>query len=231
MIEQNATTDHSDSLSKWIREHWLIIFAVGYGIWVWMPFLAPIFMRFGWEAPADMIYFLYSFFCHQMPQRSYFLFGPKTSYSLIEIQTAWIDTINPLILRKFNGSTAMGWKIAWSDRMIFFYGGIWVFSLFWWQLRNWVKRLPWWGLILLLLPIALDGGTHFISDLAGIGQGFRDSNFWLSELTKQSLSPTFYAGDALGSFNAWMRIISGLLAGLGLVWFGFPYIAEIFSAD
>ena len=37
---------------------------------------------------------------------------------------------------------------------------------------------------------------------------------------------TFYAGDALGSFNSWMRLITGILFGLGTVWLTFPYIEE-----
>jgi hypothetical protein len=76
------------------------------------------------------------------------------------------------------------------------------------------------------LPITVDGGTHMLSDLAGIGQGFRDSNQLLAALTNNALSASFYAGDALGSFNSWMRIITGLLAGLGIVWFVFPYIFQ-----
>lgn len=35
---------------------------------------------------------------------------------------------------------------------------------------------------------------------------------------------TFYAGDALGSFNSIMRWMTGLSAGLGIVWFLFPYL-------
>jgi hypothetical protein len=60
--------------------------------------------------------------------------------------------------------------------------------------------------------------------LAGIGQGFRDSNLWLAVITNNALSASFYVGDALGSFNSWMRFITGLLAGLGIVWFVFPYV-------
>ena len=77
--------------------------------------------------------------------------------------------------------------------------------------------------------MALDGGSHFISDLAGIGQGFRDSNLWLAKLTHFSFAPNFYSGDALGSFNSWMRLFTGLLAGVGLVWFAFPYLEDAFS--
>jgi uncharacterized membrane protein len=224
-MNQSAPTASTGGLAQ----NWFLVFFAVYGLWVWTPFLAPLFARLGWDGPANAIYFVYSFFCHQLPERSYFLFGPKMNYSLAEIQSAWIDTINPMLLRKFTGTAALGWKIAWSDRMISFYGGVWLFGLVWYPLRRRLKSLPWWGLVLFLLPMALDGTTHFLSDLAGIGQGFRDSNLWLANLTQFSLPDSFYAGDALGSFNAWMRIITGLLAGLGLVWFVFPYLDEAFS--
>ena len=94
-----------------------------------------------------------------------------------------------------------------------------------------MKTMPKVRMILFLLPIALDGGTHFLSDLAGIGQGFRYTNLWLANLTHFVFSSNFYIGDALGSFNSWMRIITGLLAGLGLVWFAFPYIEESLSDE
>jgi hypothetical protein len=68
-----------------------------------------------------------------------------------------------------------------------------------------------------------------ISDLFGIGQGFRDSNAWLAVLTNQAFRAYFYAGDALGSFNSWMRWITGILFGLGIVWFGFPYLDDFFT--
>ena len=63
-----------------------------------------------------------------------------------------------------------------------------------------------------------------LSDLAGIGQGFRDTNLWLAFLTNNAFSASFYAGEALGSFNSWMRLVTGILAGLGIVWFIFPYV-------
>ena len=176
-----------------------------------------------------MINTVYSFLCHQLPQRSLFLFGPKTMYSLGEIQAAWQDTINPLVLRQFIGSPEMGWKVAWSDRMISMYTSILIFAWVWYPLRRKIKPLPWWGLLLFLIPMGIDGTTHMVSDLFGIGQGFRDSNAWLATLTKHAFPATFYAGDALGSFNSWMRWITGILFGLGIVWFGFPYLDEFFT--
>ncbi|MBC8334798.1 MAG: DUF2085 domain-containing protein [Anaerolineales bacterium] len=212
--------------SAWLARNWFLIFALVYGLWVWAPFLSPLLMRLGWDGPANAIYFVYSFFCHQLPERSYFLFGQKSSYSLPEIQAVWVDTINPLVLRKFRGTAEIGWKVAWSDRMISFYGGIWLSALIWYPLRRRIKNLHPLMLGFLLLPIAVDGITHLVSDMAGIGMGFRDTNLWLAALTNHAFSSTFYIGDALGSFNSWMRILTGLFAGLGIVWFAFPYISE-----
>lgn len=214
------------SIFQWISSHWFETFLIIYGLWVFLPYLAPVFMHIGWAGAGKTIYFIYSFFCHQLPERSFFWFGEKTMYSLNEIQHAWQNTINPMILRQFIGNESMGWKIAWSDRMISFYTSVWLFALLWYPFSRKVKPLAWWGFILLLLPIAIDGGTHAISDLAGIGQGFRYTNQWLAVLTYNVYPVTFYAGDALGSFNSIMRFITGLIAGLAITWLVFPYIYQ-----
>ncbi len=214
----------SKSSADWLIDHWLALFLAVYGMWVWSPWLAPVFMHLGWDGAGRVIYSVYSFFCHQLPERSFFLFGQKPMYSLEEIQAAWRNTMNPLVLRQYIGGPGMGWKVAWSDRMISFYTTIWLFALLWWPFRWKVKMLPWWGIALFLLPIALDGGTHFLSDLSGIEQGFRENNQWLAVLTNHIFPASFYVGNALGSFNSWMRLITGPLASLGIVWFVFPYI-------
>lgn len=219
-------THSAKSFMDWLAQHWFQVFLAIYGFWVFLPFVAPVFMSLGWTVPGKVIYLIYSFFCHQLPERSFFFFGPKAMYSLSEIQAAWQDTANPMILRQFVGNETMGWKVAWSDRMISFYGGVWLFALLWYPLRRRARALPWWGFVLLLLPIIVDGTTHAISDLAGIGQGFRDNNIWLAVLTNNALPASFYLGDAIGSFNSWARLISGLWAGFAIVWLLFPYIFQ-----
>jgi uncharacterized membrane protein len=212
------------SLFQWIISHGFQTFLIVYGWWVFTPFLAPLFMHVGWSSAGKAVYFIYSFLCHQLPERSFFLFGEKGMYSLAEIQTAWQNTVNPMILRQFTGNEAMGWKVAWSDRMISFYTSIWFFAVLWYPFRRTTRSIPWWGLLLLLIPIALDGVTHAISDLSGIGSGFRDTNSWLAALTDYHFLRSFYVGDAMGSFNSLARLITGLLAGLGIVWFTFPIV-------
>lgn len=211
------------------KRNWLTIFLVLYGVFVFLPFLAPIMMKMNLSGLGKAIYFVYSFLCHQLPERSLFLFGPKLMYSLNEISAVWQNTNNPLILRQFIGNPEMGWKIAWSDRMISLYTSIWFFAVAWSLFRKRIKPLSLFGFALFLFPLVLDGGTHMISDLAGIGQGFRDANQWLVALTSGALPSSFLIGDALGSFNSWARLISGLLAGMGVVWLVFPYIELSFG--
>lgn len=211
-----------------LSRNWFAWMVVLTGGWVILPWLAPVFMKLGWVGPAQAIYGFYSLQCHQLPQRSFFLFGSEYMYSLEQIQEVWQSTFNPVILRRFLGTPAMGYKVAWSDRMVSAYSSILLAALTWWPLRRRARSISIFGLLVFMLPMAIDGGTHVISDLAGIGQGFRDTNAWLAILTNNSLPTTFYVGDALGSFNSWMRLITGVLFGFGIAWFSLPYFHQAF---
>ena len=215
-----------DTIALFVVKHWLAIFLIVYGAWVWLPFLAPLFMHNGWTGAGNALYFMYSLFCHQLPERSLFFFGPQTMYSLQQIGQVW-STENQLVLRQFVGTPEMGWKMAWSDRMISTYGGIWLGALCYAILGKRAPRIPLWLWILVgVIPLGLDGITHFINDIVAgsSGQGFRDTNDWLRVLTFNAFPAEFYYGNMLGSFNSWARWITGLLFGILTVFAIFPYI-------
>jgi len=213
----------------WLVQHWIAGFSFFFGLFGGLPFLAPVLMSLGFQLPAGIIYIIYSFLCHQLPQRSYFLFGTQLSYSLAEIKRVWPNITEFQVLRQFIGTADMGWKVAWSDRMVAMYTSILIFGWLWYLIRKWIRPLPWQGLLLFLLPMALDGFTHMASDLAGIGMGFRDTNLWLETLTRGAFPTSFYAGDAWGSFNSLMRVLTGLLFGCAVTWFCFPYLNDYFK--
>ena len=223
-------------MSRWINlfaRHWLWFVVIIYGVFVWLPFLAPVLMEVGLTEQADYIYTFYRFFCHQLPQRSYFLFGEQLMIDLPTIHAKFEQTNNPLILRRFVGTETTGWKVAWSDRMISFYGGIWLWLLVWLVLPR-KPRLSFVAFVLLGTPMLVDGFTHMASDImAGLGAGFRYDNGWLAALTNDAFSPTFYAGNGVGSLNFWLRIITGYLFSLGLVWWAIPLITthDYFSSS
>jgi uncharacterized membrane protein len=212
----------------WLARHWLAVFNMAGGIFVILPWLAPIFLRLGLTGPANAIYFGYSFVCHQLPERSYFMFGPQATWPLADINRVWPGS-DPLTLRQFIGNAEFGYKVAWSDRMVSLYTSVWFGSLAFALVRRTLKPISLLTYGLLALPLAMDGTSHLISDFWGIGQGFRDSNEWLAALTNHTLPAWFYAGDALGSFNSWMRLITGLLFGLGTAALLLPYLEESFA--
>ena len=228
--ESHTVLKWYERFELWLSRHWLALFNTFVGVVVVLPYLAPVLMWLGLTGLADRIYFLYVILGHQLPQRSIFLFGPQLMYSLPEI-TAFTHSINPLALKEFVGNADLGWKVAYSDRLMAWYGGFWIASLVYATIRRRVRPLPFWGLILFSLPMFIDGVTHTISDIQianQFGAGFRDTNLWLAQLTNNALPVWFVAGDALGSFNSIMRWISGALFGIGLAWFLLPWAENTF---
>src|SRR5512137_2621761 len=81
----------------WLARHWLAVFNIAWGVFVITPFLAPVFMQIGVTGVGNGIYFVYQFFCHQLPERSFFLFGRQSMYPLSEIAKV-TQSIDPLVL-------------------------------------------------------------------------------------------------------------------------------------
>lgn len=223
-----------DRLALDIAQHWLLYVNILLGLLVLLPFAAPLLMAIGATGPADAIYFFYGLLCHQLPQRSFFLLGhsgAKISYSLDEVSRAY-PFDNVLTLRQFIGNEVLGWKVAWSDRMVSMFGSLWLGGMLFSLLRglktssraSLSKPVVW--LLLAIVPMGVDGFSHLINDaLFGLsGAGFRDTNGWLQFLTGNLLPATFYAGDALGSFNNLARLVTGALFGFTTVWFLYPLV-------
>ena len=111
--------------------------------------------------------------------------------------------------------------------MVSMYGSLWVGGLLYALFRNRLPSLsPLAWVLLGIVPIGLDGLSHMLNDvMAGIsGTGFRDTNAWLQFLTGNIFPASFYAGDALGSFNSLTRLVTGALLGLTTIWFLFPFV-------
>ena len=221
--------------NRWFEAHWLFVFNVLWGIFVTLPWLAPVFMASGFTTAGRVIYFIYNFFCHQLPERSWFLFGPSFSYTQAQIAEAWgrpLSAIsNELTRRQFTGTAELGWKVAWSDRMVAMYGSIFLFGLLFALLRQrgrLLKGIPWWLFFLFVLPLALDGTSHMINDALRLD--FRQTNEWAAVLTGHTLPASFYAGDMIGSLNSLLRLLSGLLFGFGVVAFLWPMMEKEFSS-
>jgi uncharacterized membrane protein len=219
----------ADGMVNFCLRHSLTVILLLMLLFVLLPFLAPVLMAIGWTGAGKLLYWLYAPFCHQLPQRSWFFFGEKLTYTLDEIRQVY-PYHDFWELRAFAGTPEMGWKVAWSDRMISFYTMTPIFGLLY-RLRR-VRPLSWQLLLLTLLPIFVDGTTHIASDLLSnlSATGFRDTNAWLAWLTGHRW-PAFYAGDQLGTFNWWMRLLTGLLAAWGIAASVFPWLDQMLRAE
>ncbi|MCB0078924.1 MAG: DUF2085 domain-containing protein [Anaerolineales bacterium] len=230
--QQRPTRPEASSLNSrlergmaFVSRHWLG-FANGFwALFLFGAFLAPLFMALGWGGPAAVLYKIYSFTCHQLPERSFFLFGPQHSFTMYELGpllAAGADGSDLLRLREFVGTPELGWKLGFSDRMVAMYGGALAAGLVygWLRRRGSVKPFPLWLLLLLVIPMALDGTTHLISDL---GFGWRETNAWAYRLFGNQPAD-FYSGTTFGTLNSTLRLLTGTLFGFGMMFFAYPYM-------
>lgn len=67
-------------MTLWLSNHWLRVALVIVGLYSTLPFAAPTLMKLGLTGPANVLYTLYSPFCHQFAFRSFFLYGEQVTY-------------------------------------------------------------------------------------------------------------------------------------------------------
>lgn len=207
---QSRVTVLADRGVFWLTMHWLAVCNVFAFLYVGLPILAAVLMYLGAEWPAMVIYTIYRPLCHQLPQRSFFLFGPQLTYSvteLVELSGATIDL--GMTTRAFVGNQAIGYKVGLCQRDLAIYGMILLFGLVYGPLRRrWkVSALPLWAYVVFgVAPMLLDGGYQFISYIA----------------------PLFWPGSPIKPHETTplMRVITGALFGLGTVWLAYPLVQE-----
>ena len=207
----DRVADVVDRLVAWIARHWLAVFNAIVFLFVAVPFLAPALMHLGsaggcapCRAAGRLIYIIYSPTCHQLPERSYFLFGPQRTYTVDELEAsgamrAGLNILQRQMLR-FTGAPDIGYKVALCERDLATFGSLLLGGLIFGVARGIlhrrgreVPRLPIWAYLAALAPMLIDGGTQLF--------GLRESN-WI------------------------LRSITGALFGLATVWLAYPYIQE-----
>lgn len=176
--EQQRTQTRVDRLAARIdlavhrvARHWLLLFNVLVALYLALPLAAPLLMSTGHAGAARLIYLVFRPQCHQLPERSLFLFGEKPTYTLEELIAA--DVLPGLSLREraaFLGSERFGFKVAFCQRDLAIWSAILVGGLLFGASRRRWRPLPIWGWALMLLPAAVDGGAQLL--------GLRQSTLW-----------------------------------------------------
>jgi uncharacterized membrane protein len=216
-----------DRLVLKLSRHWLLVVSTFLGLYIGLAALAPTLMAAGLTGPGRAIYLFFASQCHQLPQRSYYLFsqaGGIQTYSLDQVLTWGADPKN---LRAFVGNPEIGFKMGIAHRLTAIYTALFVVGLLWGLVGRRLPRLSTLGYLLLILPMAFDGGSHMVSEITRLG--FRDNNVWAVWLTGNVFPSTFYVGTTIGTLNWLLRTLTGSLFGLATIWFAFPYLSAGFD--
>lgn len=163
-------------LADWIVRHWLAILNLLFLLYVGLPFLAPVFMEVGAETPAKIIYTIYRPACHQLPERSFFLFGDSPVYRREALPANGVaDSDNVFVRRNYIGDSDHGYKVAICERDVAIYGSMFLMGLLFALMRGHLPRLKARWLLLFALPMIIDGGTQLV--------GLRSSTWQLRLIT------------------------------------------------
>jgi uncharacterized membrane protein len=209
--------------------HWLAVFNLLIFIYVGLPFAAPTLMKLGATTPANWIYKAYSPLCHQLAFRSFFLFGEQPAYPLADAGTGLVpygvatglSETDYWGARAFIGNEQIGYKVAFCERDVAIYAGMFLAGLLFSLVRTRLRPLPllvWFAVG--IVPIALDGGTQLLSALPLLNFPVRESTPFLRTLT----------GGLFGAMNIWLAypyveeamqetrtLVAAKLAGAGLM--------------
>lgn len=175
-LPRSAFADGVDRLINGIARHWLAIFNTAWALYFLLPLTAPLFMQVGLVTPARVIYGLYSFTCHQLPDHSYFLFGSNPVPLIPDLEANGMgEGLDLLQRRQFIGNPELGYKTAICQRDLAIYGAVLAAGLLYALVRRRMRQLPLWLFLIFLIPIGVDGLTQLV--------GLRESNWELRTLT------------------------------------------------
>jgi uncharacterized membrane protein len=215
---RTQSIDKADRIAYWISKHYLAVFNIFLLLYIGLPFLAPVFKKLEWNAPAQVIYKIYSPLCHQWAFRSFFLFGEQPfyphsaagldGYITFEAATGITDQADPsrIQARNFEGNTLLGYKIALCERDVAIWGAMALFGLVYAATGRRLPKMHWILWILLgLVPVGLDGFSQLFSQI--------QIPFIQSILPYRESTP-------------FLRSLTGFLFGISTAWLMFPLIEE-----
>ena len=95
-------------------------------VFVGLPFLAPAADGGRRDRAGRLIYTLYAPTCHQLPERSFFLFGPQITHRVTDLEHAHVLPAGLSILQRqalrLIGNPETGYKVAICERDVAIYG-------------------------------------------------------------------------------------------------------------
>jgi len=214
-LRETGIWTQADSISRFFSKHYMLVFNLFVSLYLLGAFLAPMLMKAGYVGPANLFYRGYSFVCHQLGFRSFYIFGEQIVYPRTTAHVDNLMTFNQatglsegysasdlLDACGFVGNQQVGYKVALCERDIAIYGGILIFGLLFSISGYRFPSFPWYLWLLFgIIPIGIDGFSQLLSQPP------------LSFLPYRESTPIF-------------RVLTGFLFGFTTAWFGYPVVEE-----
>ncbi len=198
-----------------LRRGYALIFAFVFILHIALALLPAVLMNRGMERPAGWVYKYFRILCHQMPQRSWFLFGKQAWYpavvpegsDMLSFTGASGSTMDFLAGRNFYGTPEMGYKMAICQRDTAIYAAMAVFCVIF-SLSGCRIPRPRWVLpfVIGVLPVAADGITQLLGNALPAVFPYRES-------------------------TPLLRTVTGALFGFCLCWYLLPALEESLRQD
>ncbi len=140
-------------------------------------FLVPVLMKYGNEDIASRVYEMYHIYCHQRVERSLFLFGSESFYSIQDLKDAkYIINVSDSEWPEYYGdeyvgNEQLGYKVAICLRDIVLISTYLFLQLFFGVYRWLSKREIYYSrslILLLIIPFILDISLGLIVDIFNI---------------------------------------------------------------
>jgi len=138
---------------RWLGRHWLFLSNAMLALYIGLPLLAPILAHAGYIWGADLVYLVYRPLCHQLPERSFFLFGPQWTYTLEELETL----TGGAVPQRWIGNAAVGFKVAVCQRCVAIYGGMFALGVLFAAIRGRIRPISVGAFVAFCAPMAIDG--------------------------------------------------------------------------
>ncbi len=202
---QNRSGNKDTIFEDWFKKYYLHIILGFLFIFFSFSALAPLLLKVGLNVPAKIIYWIYGFFCHQLPFRSWFFFGDQSFYPLasagISHMISFEEYFHPAtmdfgMVRSETGNLLAGYKMAICQRDFALYISLWISGLIFFMKRRNIVKIPLWVWIVFgVIPLGLDGGAQFLGNL--------NISFFASMAHESTPILRTITGSMFGLFTGW----------------------------
>lgn len=120
-------------------QHWLAAVNVLLVLFALLPWAAPVLAAYGFTAASKSIFVAYSLTCHQMPSRSYFIFGHQVAFCERNVAIYLAMALSGIVYSRYrDGLRPMSWKLYFLLILPMAIDGF--TQLFGWRESNWYLR-------------------------------------------------------------------------------------------